>query len=365
MAKEDTAKKEVTEELENVELESDDFFEKILNEDIPIPTEDDEDAGADASDKKVVDKSEEDHVKGELETVDSLKARIAELERENKGRLNDVVKSRESKREMREELDELKSAVISLLQRRNDAVSDEDEEHTESKKAPLTDTRKKIEFDENNDAFVDLSEVKEALAAETASLKQEQQKLAEQRALEEAQKAFAENVRKVVSTDEKRLAPAYDKVGEMYTDLNEAVKALQMRTGIKGDPKDGTLSQERALELLDGSPEEQEYLKKYPGIDPTRVARAFNSTYDLKIGLRHIADVFKLGEDGEADTLDDKIKAAKNKPGSLAGHENRTSDAGSLIERIAGLSHRDLEDLSDAEAAKIEQMLLREELRQN
>jgi len=356
--------KTVVDELEDVEPEED-FFEKLLKEEIDPNAESKDEKEADSKTEKDSPNSAAEN-KDDEETVESLKAKIAEMERERKGQLDSVVKSRQERARFKSELSDLKEAVSSLLAQRSSAVKDAlaDEE----KKEPLSDPKAKVEFDESGDsAYVDLSAVKEALTKETASTKEEIKALREEREIEAAKQAFQANVMSVVDENREVFGEAYQKLTKIYQDLNDKVIELQERTGEVDE--DGTLSQDRALELFIGSPEEKEFLKEYPGIDSTRVARALNSKVDLRIGLKHLADTLKIGvkdDDDKGGVLDEKLKAAQSKPGGLANHGNQNGeDNGDLIGRIASLSVSDMEDLSDAEVAKIEAMLLREEMKSN
>lgn len=353
----------VAENLKDAPEPEDDFFEKLLNEDIEIP-KDDEDEEDDVKEADSKEKTETKDVdveesKNDEETVESLKAKIAEMERERKGQLSDVVKSRQEKQLFKSELNQLKDAVATLLERRTNADKDVEEEEPD----PLTNPRKQVEF-EDDKAYVDLSEVKKAISTENAKTKAELNELREQRAIEEAQKAYVKNVRAIVSENEEVYGEAYDKLKDMFKDFNDKIIELQQRTGEMGD--NGVLDQDYALDLFSGSPEEKEWYKEHPGIDPTRVVRAFNTKTDLRVGLKHLADTLKIGvkEEEPGGVLDKKIQEAKKKPGSLAGQENRAaSDTSDLIERLSQMSPTEFESLSDAEAAKIEAMLLKEELK--
>lgn len=358
----------ISKELEGIDVQNDadkdDYFEKVLASTDEPPTDEDE-AGTDTSDKKVVD-NPEDQKQQEADSaeVKALKDKIASLEKEAKGRLSDVVKSRQDKAAIRSELDELKSAVSSLLEKRNDALKEE----LEDKKAPLEDTKKVVEFGEDDSAYVDLSEVKDAIAAENAQTKAELAELKEERELARMKEEYDRNVQAIIGENKEMLEPAYDNLKDIYMSLNDKIIEIQNRTGYMGENNDGVLSQDEALELLADSPEEKAWLEDNPGIDPTRIARAFNSKIDLRTSLRHIAKVTKASKEPEnkdtkLDTLDEKFKAAKQKPGSLGSAENQAGATGDLIDRIANLNFEDLESLSDAEAAKIEAMLLREELK--
>lgn len=348
------AEENVLDGLKDVE-EPDDFFEKILNEDIKTPTDDeDEIINSDDSDKKIEKDKNEDE-----ENVEALKAKIVQLEKEAKGRLSDVVKSRQEKASFKSELKELKTAVSTLLDKRDSNGKEKDEEVL-----PLSDTIKPVEFGENDSAFVDLTEVKDAIKNETAKTRKEFDDIKSQREADEAHEAYKQNVQSVLSENLDVFGKAYDDLKGIFKDFNDRIIELQERTGEVGE--EGTISQGLALELFSGSPEEEAFLKDHPGTDPTRIARAFDSKVDLRLGLKHIADINKIEpeiKDGIKSDLDEKIKIAKQKPGSLAGQENRQGDTSDLIERISNLSFSEFENLSDAEAAKIESMLLNEELK--
>ena len=365
MAKEN----EIVKELDAVDHE-DDFFDKLLKEEID-PLADDSDDTDESKNKVEDDKGDkaDEQDKPKDDTVESLRAQIAEMERERKGQLDSVVKSRQERSRFKSELNELKDAVSSLLaaRQKDDNALNLDEEKDKGK-VPLTDPRASVKFEENGDsAYVDLSEVKEAIEKSGKATRDELAALKAEREAEAAKQAFIDNVGSVINQNKEVYSVAYQELGKHYEDLNNKIIELQERTGTKGG-EDGTISQDEALDLFSGSPEEEAFLKEHPGIDPTRVARAFNSKLDLKIGLTHLADALKIGVKADEDKggLDDKLLKAKEKPGGLASHGNRKAeDSGDLIQRISTLSNEDVESLSDAEVAKIEQMLLREELRGN
>lgn len=343
-------------ELEDVKPEED-FFEKILNEEIDIETG--EVKETDSKTEKTVDDVPS---KAEEESVESLKAKIAELEKERKGQLNSVVKSRQERALFKSELSELKSAVASLLEQR-DKTQGKDP-LTEEEQNPLANTRTKVEFDEKGDeAFVDLAGVKKVIDTENAKTRADIEALKQEKAAEQARINFQRNVESVVNENKDVYVEAYGHLSKIYKDLNDKIIELQTRTGEMGE--DGTLPQDVALEIFSGSPEEEEFLKEHPGVDPTRIARAMNSKVDLRYGLKHVAEIQKIGVKSDPEKIiDDKIKAAKDKPGGLAGQGNRNSEeTGDLIARLSTLSHTDFENMSDAEIAKIEQMLYREEMK--
>jgi len=71
-----------------------------------------------------------------------------------------------------------------------------------------------------------------------------------------------------------------------------------------------------------------------------------------------------IKDDKKTDTLDDKlIDEAKKKPGSLANQENQSGRNDTLIDKISNLKTEDILNISDAEAERIEKLLLDEEIR--
>jgi hypothetical protein len=270
------------------------------------------------------------------------------------------VKSRQEKAQMKAELSELQSAVSSLLSKRDDAGKEVDEE-----KPLLEETKVGVEFDEDDKAFVDLKDVKEKIETEAKPLREEIETLKAEKEEAARKAAFKRAAEEIISEDKEAFDPSFPILREAYVDLNDAVIALQTRLEVMDE--DGTISQEQAIDLLQNSPELEGFNKKHPGIDPIKVARAFNSNTDFRTSLRNIAEVNKFGVSDNDDTakgleakLDDRIKDAKDKPGSLAGTRDQAGGTADLISRIADMDSSEIENFNDAEIAKIEAMLERE-----
>jgi hypothetical protein len=347
---------DISKELEAVEgdEETDDYFEKVLETELELPTDDDPE-----EDKK--EESEEEEAK-EPTIEEQLKAandKVTTLEKEAKGRLKDTVESRQQKSSMKAELTELKSAVSSLLAKRDDALKpDEDPAEETSKKG--------VEFDEDDKAFVDLEDVHKKIEDEGAKTQEQIDELKDEKVKEQQTAAFNQEKNEIIGEDAPAFEPSFPVLQEAFKDLNDAVVDLQNRLEI-ADNDDGTVSQDHALELLDGSPELEEFSKKYPGIDPIKIARAFNTKLDFRISLRDIADINKFGaSDNDDDTKSDekeiseKIKKAKDKPGSLAGSSDQAGGTADLLTRIHDLPTQDIMDFTNDEIKKVELMLEKE-----
>jgi len=100
-------------------------------------------------------------------------------------------------------------------------------------------------------------------------------------------------------------------------------------------------------------------------LNPIQIARAFNSKRDLKDTLTQIATTLKTYNNGSvADNADmDLIRRAQQKPGSLGGQDNQSGAGEPLLDKISNLPSENIMDISDAEAERIEKLLLDEELR--
>jgi len=339
--KEENADKKVN---DDDDLSDDDYFEKLLAEN----------SGDDGNDGTGTIKKEEGPTRAELEKENE------KLKKEAKGRLTDTVKSRQERTAMKTELIELRGAVTQLFSKR-------DSLNGEEKKTPkaLEDTKKKIEFEADESAFVDLGEVKTAIK-ESKDSTQEQIDELKQLTQDQAVKSdYERTVSSILDTNRAEFDPAYQKLQEAVKSLNDKVIEAQNRTDTPGDPKTGELTVDAALDLLDGSVEEEAFRKDYPGLNPTQIARAFNSKRDLKDTLTQIATILKSDTKSKtADNADmDLIRRAQKKPGSLGGQDNQSGAGETLLDKISNLPTESIMDISDAEADRIEKLMLEEELR--
>ena len=326
------------------DLSDDDYFEKLLAEN-----------GGDAGNGDFGNiKKEEGPTRAELETEN------AKLKKEAKGRLSDTVKSRQERTAMKTELIELRGAVTQLFDKRDSLNSEKKETPI-----PLEDPKKKIEFEADESAFVDLGEVKTAIKETKDST---QQQIDELKLLQEDQTRksdYERTVSNILDSNRTEFDPAYQKLQEAIKSLNDKVIEAQTRTDTPGDPKTGELTVDAALDLLDGSVEEEAFIKDYPGLNPTQIARAFNSKRDLKDTLTHIATTLKPDNTKNAiNSADmDLIRRAQTKPGSLNGQDNQSGAGDTLLDKISNLPTESIMDISDAEADRIEKMMRDEELR--
>jgi len=340
-------------DISDDQLDDDDFFEKLLNKKVDLPTDDDpENKDKDA---KIDDLTKEDNEP----TIEELKGKIATLEKEAKGRLSDTVKSRQEKAQFKTELTQLKTAVSSLLDKKQEIEKDP---------LPLEDPKRKVEFEEDESAFVDLSPVKTAIQTESEKTQKQIDQLKQADVIRTAKEQYDKTLNNILDVDREKYDPAYSKLQEIMKVLNSKVIDAQNRTGT-WDNKDGGIDIDVGLDLIDGSPEEQEFLKDFPGVNPINIARAFNSKRDLRFALDHVSEtLLKVDPDDESKKLLEEkdaelLKKAKTKPGSLTNQENQSGADSSLLDRIGKLSTQQIMDISDAEADKIEKLMLDEELR--
>lgn len=338
--------------IDDDDLANDDYFEKLLN----TPVDDDPEGAGDP--KADDDPDPNNNKKDDEPTREELEKENAQLKKEAKGRLNDTVKSRQEKRQMKDDLLRLQGAVTSLFDKNK-------EPDTKSPK-PLEDPRKTVEFDDDK-AIVDLSEVKAFVQEEKQDTQKQLDEIKQAEMVRSAKDEYDRTVNEVIDTNRTSYEPAYVTLKNAVVALNDRLIEVQDRTNTLGDPKTGGVDVDMGLDLLDGTPEEKAFMKDFPGLNPIHIARAFNSKRDLRTALDNIAGTQKdpnaNADDPETGKLNDKLlDEARKKPNSLAGQENRsTTDA--LLEKIGSLKSADLLDISDAEEEKILKLLEQEELR--
>lgn len=356
--KEKTVIDKLNQEVDNDKLSEDDLFENLLNEKVDLE-KDNNNNNDDDSGKKTDDLKKEDNEP----TREELLEQIATLEKEARGRLTDTVKSRQEKAQFKQELIQLKSAVSSLLDKKQDLKKEP---------LPLEEPKRKIEFEDDESAFVDLSPVKTAIESESEKTQKQIDELRQAELVRVAKEQYDKTVNEIINLDQEKYNPAYSELQKIMASLNERVIEAQNRTGTMDDPEGG-IDIDVGLDLIDGSPEEKQFQKDFPGINPINIARAFNSKRDLRHALDHISStVLKSNNDDDDDSgakkiLDDKdsdlINKAKIKPGTLANQENQGAAADTLLDKISKLDTEDILNISDAEADKIEKLLLDDELR--
>ena len=329
-------------------LSDDDYFEKLLSE------------NGDIDNTESFDGTGTNNKKDEGPTRAELEAENAKLKKAAAGQLTDTVKSRQERSAMKTELVELRSAVTQLFDKR-DSLNDEEKKTP----TPLEDPKKKIEFEADESAFVDLGEVKTAIKESKDSTQEQIDELKQLTKDQAVKSEYERTVSSILDTNRVEFDPAYQKLQEAVKSLNDKVIEAQTRTDTLGDPKTGELTVDAALDLLDGSVEEEAFKKDYPGLNPTQIARAFNSKRDLKDTLTQIATTLKPDNINKtADNADmDLIRRAQKKPGSLGRQDNQSGVGETLLDKISNLPSESIMDISDAEAERIEKMMRDEELR--
>jgi len=350
--KDDTAIDELNKAITDDDLTDDDFFEKLLNEDV--------EAKDDSSNNKTDDdlKTEQSSSKNNEPTREELMTQIATLEKEAKGRLTDTVKSRQERSQFKQELTTLKSAVSELLDKR-----DGKDGKNETPK-PLEEAKRKVEFEEDESAFVDLSPVKEALKESEEKTQKQLDEIKEVNRQKELKDQYTQEINTILDDDRETYDPAYKQLQVVIKALNDRVIEMQNRTNNLGD-EHGALDIDTGLDLMDGTPEEKAFKEDFPGLNLTNIARAFNSKRDFKAALNDVAATLTTnGTETDTSKIDMKlVDEAKKKPGSLANQENRSSAGDSLLDKIGNLRTDQIMEISDAEAERLEKLMYDEEVR--
>jgi len=342
--------KELNEKVElDDNLDDDDYFEKLLSDNIEDENDDDDDSTK-KSDNDDDDKTKESDL--DRTTREELEAKIKTLEKEAKGRLTDTIKSRQEKRIMKEQLKELQGAVSSLLEKRKG-------EETETKD-PLEDPKRKVEFGDDDKAFVDLSDVKAAIKEQESKTQSQLNEIKQAEKMRELRDQFTNTVNSVLDINREEYEPAYKVLQEAVKSLNNRVIEMQNRTNNLGDPKTGSLDVDVGIDLMENTPEEKAFLKDFPGLNVPQIARAFNSKRDLKIALNTVSKTLNNTTSAEDNKL---LKEAGKKPGSLGGVENQSGINDTLIEKIGKLKSQDIMSITDAEEERILKLMREEEIR--
>ena len=210
--KEKTVIDKLNQEVDNDKLSEDDLFENLLNEKVDLEKDNNDD---DNSRKKTDDLNKEDNEP----TREELLEQIATLEKEAKGRLTDTVKSRQEKAQFKQELTQLKSAVSSLLDKKQEL---------EKEPLPLEDPKRKIEFEDDESAFVDLSPVKTAIESESEKTQKQIDELRQAELVRVAKEQYDKTVNEIINLDQEKYNPAYSELQKIMDHLMNVL--LKLRT---------------------------------------------------------------------------------------------------------------------------------------
>jgi len=314
--------------------------EKVLDEEIVDENEEPGEVDALPPDEKKVDEPTLE------EKLEATALKLEDLEKSNKGLRGAVTGERTKRQETQAKLDQLSGTLNEIISQRKER------EDTEEKATGI-----KVEVDEDGNAFIPQEAVSGTFAKEISALSDKIDRLSTdttQRTEEDDREKESQKVYGKIVAEDGAYQDASRILSGMVEWADERIIPLLNEKGIETQPTAGQI-----LDLLDETSIEKDFQVAYPGTDMEKVVRAFSSKRDYRVALKHLSKVDdKKDKDDPA-----KLKALVNKGNNLSNVQNQKTTTGLTLDQIANIDPEDFENLSDAEADKLENFMKKEELR--
>lgn len=293
------------------------------------------------------DKPEPDKKDDGKPEISPLEERLAELEKQNQGLLNAIT----DERRKRQHSDGRLSQITELMSTAKERAADKEPAQKEAKPSHVP-----IEVTDDGKAFISTEALDALLKTKLKNyeepLQRMQQEMEAAKATTEQERAFQESVSAVLSEDDE-YPTAYRSVQKAADWVNKEVMRMQEQSGI-----DGYVPTAVALELLAGTAVEQEFTKRFPGMDFERTIKAYDSKWDLKQAIKSTISVGKKPAPKGIDPL--KAARVMGKPSSLTTPK-QLKGGGISDDDLDSLDMDTIINLTDAERDKLMRLLEKRE----
>lgn len=284
---------------------------------------------------------------GDNENLDSLKAQLAELKKQNAGLLNEAKSQRKKRQEADARVDKLTSSVSDVLKQRA-AVG----QALAGAAAPNAAETLVFDYDDDGNPVAKAEQIKSILSPDVKQMQERiehleamlQESVRSQQAESEADKV----INAIVGSDE-RYGPAYSKYQNARKWVEDKVVEYQRENNIGGLMTSG-----QALDYVFDDDLEADFAAKFPGINLERVVTAEDSQKHFKNTLASIANA--MSPTRNDDDNKGRFKKVLSKPGSLGRSANAQNNM-SLEERLSSLTPKDVLEMSDDNVKALERLL--------
>jgi len=304
---------------------------------------------------EILDKDEDGEeldVPAKTSDLSTLKAEIAELNKEKAGLLKGVKAERSKRQEISGKLSQLTETVNGLLSSREAAAkSVVDDAAGSAKGLPVT-------WTEDGEGFIDTDKLDEVLNPyknEILNLKQQ----LEQTNSRAAADTEAEKVRRAIVGEDERYDKAYSKYQAARKWVVDQVADFANRNNVQRAMTSG-----EALDyVFDEGDALTEFESAFPGMNIEDIVTAEDSKRHFRNTMGRVADALNPSEDLNPNVkkADSRFQKVLNKPSGLGSTTNAKAGNLSVMDKLASLTSSDLMEMDDATVAKLEAAIAAEE----
>lgn len=330
-----------------------DILDELLNSD-EDETQDEPDVDdGDEGDDEVQDEPNDEPEDKPDDRYVSLEAKLDELANEKKGLYKELKGERQKRQELTGRLEQLTGTIQQIINSRSEQSK---EDGTTEKK---TVKGIPVEFTEDGDALIP----QDALASITKPYEEKiaalEKYLQTANHSQQKEKAADELINRLISEDD-RYPDAYRAYQKARTWVNDRVIDWMEDNNLEGEMTSG-----QALDYVVDKDMEEEFSKRFPGLDIERVVTAEDSQRLFRRMLENVAGTFdddQTNTNTKTDTRDEsKVKKLMKKPSGLGSSSNAKAGDLSVIDKAADLTTDDIMGMSDKQIAELEKALLEEE----
>lgn len=293
------------------------------------------------------DKTPEDQFDGE--EVKSLRDKIAELEKENKGLLKATQAERQKRQQIKGRLDQVTTTVNSILEQRQQAA---EQFQTQQEKSASAFDGIPVEFTEDGDAYIPSERLKEITAPYEDEINNLKNELDSTRTSVSADRQYQQTIQSLVG-EKPEYSDAFRKYQAARKWVNDAVIDWSSQNNVTR-----ALNSGEALDHVFDEDLTNEFNKRFPDVDLASVVTAEDSTWHFKQMLSKLSEAADALKEAPRDG---RFQRVLHKPSSLGKSANAKGGELGLVEKVGSLSATDIMSLGDEQIAALEKFMLSDE----
>jgi hypothetical protein len=281
------------------------------------------------------------------EDVQSLHDKLAAVEKEKNGLLQDVKAERRKRQDMSGRLSQLTDTVNGILSTRQSLATD-----------PTTIPDKRsagipVEFDDDGDGVIPKDAIAEMLTPYEEEIENLKLQLQQSNSAQDAQRE-AENIKRSIIGEDERFLTASRKYDSARKWVVDQVTDFAQQNGVQR-----ALTSGEALDYVFDDRLEGEFKAMFPELRLDDVVTAEDSQRHYRNTLSHIADALNQTPDGPP--VDSRFQKVLNKPSGLGSTTNAKGGELTIAEKVGSLATEDIMNLTDAQIEALQKALASEE----
>ena len=278
------------------------------------------------------------------EAMKELENRLAALEKEKHGLLQDVKSERRKRQDVAGRFNKLTDTVNNMLDSRQQLAADPNVQTGKVSGIP-------VEFDDDGEGVVNPDSIKELLTPYEQRIQELENMIQQSNSTHSAQRE-AENVKRSIIGENELFSDAsrkYDVARKWVVD--------QVTNFANENQIGRALTSGEALDYVFDQNLENQFKEQYPGMRLEDIVTAEDSQRHFRNALSHIAEATSP----DTNKVDGRFQKVLNKPSTHGNQQNAKAGELTISEKVGSMDTTDILSLSDAQIEALMEGLGREE----